>query len=140
MKYDILLLGLFGIVACPSYSLPTISARQSSITRNDIQNGLCKPFTLIFARGTTELGNLGGIVGPPLVSELQKILPGGSSALAVQGVNYPANVAGFLAGGDSQGSSDMADFAAKSCAATKIILAGYRYEDMRPLQNHSPAF
>ena len=77
-------------------------------TRNDITGGLpCKNFTLIFARGTFESGNIGGIVGPPFVDALVSLL--GSAQVAVQGVNnYPADVAGFLAGGSATGSSNMA--------------------------------
>jgi hypothetical protein len=77
-------------------------------TRNDIVDGLpCKPFTLIFARGTFELGNIGGLVGPPLVDALVSLL--GGDNVAVQGVdNYPADVIGFLAGGSATGSADMA--------------------------------
>lgn len=77
------------------------------VTANDILDGVCKPFTLIFARGTLESGNLGGIVGPPLVAALQSRL--GANNVAVQGVNnYPADIAGFFAGGSATGSADMA--------------------------------
>jgi hypothetical protein len=77
-------------------------------TRNDITSGLpCKNFTLIFARGTFENGNIGGIVGPPFVRALVSML--GSAQVAVQGVNnYPADVAGFNAGGSPTGSANMA--------------------------------
>ena len=77
-------------------------------TRNDIVNGLpCKNFTLIFARGTFETGNMGGLVGPPFEQALVSML--GSAQVAVQGVNnYPADVAGFLAGGSATGSQNMA--------------------------------
>ncbi|KAK6332941.1 hypothetical protein TWF718_010769 [Orbilia javanica] len=107
-------------------SLPTLLLpRQSRTTRNDLQNAACKPFTLIFARGTTETGNLGTVVGPPLISALGRVLPGGSNALAVQGVNYPANVAGFAVGGDRAGSREMAGFVSGVCGESKVILAGY---------------
>ncbi|KAF3314741.1 hypothetical protein TWF173_004551 [Orbilia oligospora] len=100
--------------------------RQSRTTRNDLQNGsACKPFTLIFARGTTEVGNLGTVVGPPLISALGRVLPGGANSLAIQGVNYPANVAGFAVGGDRAGSRDMAALVSGVCEGSKIILAGY---------------
>jgi Cutinase len=77
-------------------------------TRNDITSGQpCKEFTLIFARGTTESGNIGDIVGPPFVNALNGLL--GASNVAVQGVNnYPADIPGFLAGGSATGSADMA--------------------------------
>lgn len=69
------------------------------VTRNDIVNGICKPFTLIFARGTTEQGNIGSIVGPPFVLALQKVF--GANNVAVQGVNnYPATTDDYCAGGE----------------------------------------
>ncbi|KAF3082709.1 hypothetical protein TWF706_001593 [Orbilia oligospora] len=104
---------LLSAIAPLTTSHPTLLVpRQSRTTRNDLQNGsACKPFTLIFARGTTEVGNLGTVVGPPLISALGRVLPGGANALAVQGVNYPANVAGFAVGGDRAGSRDMAALA-----------------------------
>ena len=43
-------------------------------TDNDLLNGVCKNLTLIFARGTTESGNVGGIVGPPFVNALVSML------------------------------------------------------------------
>ncbi|KAF3909282.1 Cutinase [Dactylellina cionopaga] len=117
---------IFTFISQSIDAFPTpIFARQSSNTRNDLQNGDCKAFSLIFARGTTETGNIGVVVGPAFISALGKALPGGSKALAIQGVNYPADVPGFLAGGDAAGSQDMADFAAKACSSTAIILAGY---------------
>ena len=92
-------------VAVPVESGPVIlDLRQAgSDTRNDLTNGSpCKAVTIIFARGTTESGNVGTIAGPPFFSAL------GSTNVAVQGVDYPADVAGFLAGGDAAGSATMA--------------------------------
>ena len=66
--------------------------------RNDIIGGKCKPVTLIFARGTSELGNIGQIVGPPFVVALEKEF--GRGNVAVQGVNdYPAISADYCTGG-----------------------------------------
>ena len=53
--------------ANPDTSLADIEKRQGASTRNDLINGVCKKVTVIFARGTTEPGNLGTVVGPPLV-------------------------------------------------------------------------
>jgi hypothetical protein len=83
-----------------------ILARQSFV--GDTQNGLsgpCKPYTVIFARGTTESGNVGAVAGPPFFQALASRV--GSGNLAVQGVNYAADVAGFLVGGDPVGSRTM---------------------------------
>lgn len=75
----------------------------------DTYNGLggaCTEYTLVFARGTTEPGNVGILVGPPLITAITDIT--GTSALTVQGVNnYGATVDGYLAGGDPAGSTEM---------------------------------
>jgi cutinase len=73
----------------------------------DTQNGLdgaCKGMTVIFARGTTEAGNVGSVAGPPFFQALSTKVGGD---LAVQGVDYPADIPGFLAGGDANGSKKM---------------------------------
>jgi hypothetical protein len=94
----------------PSASVPSASELAGAVagcqgvsavgvTRNDIVNGICKPFTLIFARGTTEQGNIGSIVGPPFVLALQKVF--GANNVAVQGVNnYPADTTDYCTGGE----------------------------------------
>lgn len=88
---------------------------------------MCKAFTLIFARGTTENGNIGDIVGPPFVAALNSML--GSSQVAVQGVNnYPADIAGFEAGGSATGSQNMAQLIAQTMQQfpkTKLCVSGY---------------
>lgn len=72
------------------------------------QNGLsgpCKAVTVIFARGTSEIGNVGSVTGPPFFQALGNKI--GNEQLAVQGVDYPANVAGIIALGDPAGSKKM---------------------------------
>jgi cutinase len=74
-------------------------------TYNEL-GGRCTEYTIIFARGTTEPGNVGVLVGPPLFDALEELIP--SSALTIQGVNdYSASVAGYLEGGDPAGSAEM---------------------------------
>ena len=74
-------------------------------TYNEL-GGTCKTYTVIFARGTTEPGNVGILTGPPLFDALRDVV--GKSALTIQGVNdYTASIAGYLAGGDSAGSAMM---------------------------------
>lgn len=80
----------------------------------------------IFARGTTEIGNLGTIVGPGFGRALEDRM----GDVAVQGVDYPAVVAGFLAGGSNSGAETMADLARTAisqCPGTPILMSGYRY-------------
>ncbi|CRG87219.1 Cutinase [Talaromyces islandicus] len=99
----------------------------ATTTYNELGNESCADYTLIFARGTAEPGNVGVLVGPPFVWALQDIL--GEDGLTVQGVNnYAASVAGYLAGGDADGSSNMASLisqAHSSCPNTKVIASGY---------------
>lgn len=102
----------------------------SSSTKNDVTDGVCRPVTYIFARGTTETGNMGSTVGPALESALESAF--GSAKVATQGVTYPADTAGAVSGAtdpaDAEGAKTMASLAKQalsSCPTTKIILAGY---------------
>ncbi len=100
--------GATGIPASAENPAGCANINLAGETFNDITDGSpCKNFTLIFARGTFENGNVGGIVGPPFIDSLQSML--GTAQVAVQGVNnYPADVAGFMAGGSATGSANMA--------------------------------
>ncbi|TFK97297.1 cutinase-domain-containing protein [Pterulicium gracile] len=94
-------------------------------TENELA-GACKAVTLIYARGTTEPGNVGGNTGQALFTALRSRL--GAAAIAVQGVNYSATVAGYLQGGDPAGSTTMFNLinqAASKCPSTKIVIGGY---------------
>ncbi|KAJ8061772.1 hypothetical protein OCU04_009569 [Sclerotinia nivalis] len=91
-----------------------------------IEARACKAVTVIFARGTGEIGTLGTVVGPPFLEALQSTL--GSSAVTMTGVDYPADVEGFLEGGDAAGSQTMATMVTStlaSCPKTKIVMSGY---------------
>lgn len=115
-------------------------ARQAGGAQNfagDTQNGLtsasgainCAQTIVIFARGTTETGNVGTLTGPPFFQALATAVGGGTTAqLVVQGVDYPADVAGFLAGGDAGGSQLMAQLtqeAVGNCSSSKVVISGY---------------
>lgn len=66
----------------------------------------CANLTIVFARGTSEVGNIGLVVGPELFDAVAERL-GSDSTLAVQGVNYQASIPGFLQGGDPAGGEQM---------------------------------
>ncbi|KAF4307203.1 putative cutinase protein [Botryosphaeria dothidea] len=86
----------------------------------------CKAMVVIFARGTTEPPPIGLIAGPPLQDALEAQM--GAGNVDFQGVDYPANVAGFLAGGDAGGSKDMAQMvtqAVTDCPDSDVVMAGY---------------
>ncbi|KAF5870952.1 putative cutinase precursor protein [Botrytis fragariae] len=91
-----------------------------------IEARACSDVTVIFARGTTETGTLGTVVGPPFLSALKSAL--GSSSVTMNGVDYPADVPGFLEGGDPTGSKTMASMVTStlsSCPDTKVVISGY---------------
>lgn len=102
------------------------------MTQNDVKDGVCKPVTVLFARGTTEQGNMGTLAGPPFVQAVGQSV--GADSVAVQGVDYPADIPGFLAGGDKGGSALMAQMVGqvmKACPTTSLVMAGYRYSSSR---------
>lgn len=101
-------------LALSAFAAPT--ARQS-----------CADVTVFFARGTTEPGTVGITVGPALRSDLERTLTGKSVSFI--GVEYPADIAGFLAGGSREGAANMANgvtSTANRCPNTKIVISGYR--------------
>ncbi len=109
-----------------AFSAPVLESRQTGDTRNDVLNKVCAPVTVVFARGTTETGNVGTLTGPPFFTALQSAV----GQIAVQGVDYPADIPGFLAGGDSAGATTMAQLvgqAVSQCPQTKVVVSGYRY-------------
>lgn len=102
-----------------SVAPPSCLGITNGTTDNDLMNGVCKNLPLVFARGTTENGNVGDIVGPPFVHALVSML--GEAQVAVQGVNnYPSDVQDFLAGGSVTGSQKMTQ-----CPVTKLCVSGY---------------
>ncbi|ROV88431.1 hypothetical protein VSDG_09251 [Cytospora chrysosperma] len=97
-------------------------------TRDDLNNGVCGDVLVIFARGTSEPGNVGALVGPEFFVAIQDTLESGST-LAVQGVgDYGATVTGYLQGGEPGASLEMASLVTQAftkCPQTKIVLSGY---------------
>jgi cutinase len=71
---------------------------------------------------------MGVIVGLPFLNMLKSTL--GADNVDYEGVDYNNGVAGYLSGGDSAGSTKMAQMIrdkASSCPSTKIVVSGYRY-------------
>ncbi|KAI9743231.1 MAG: hypothetical protein M1818_003077 [Claussenomyces sp. TS43310] len=112
-----------GLITSTEQTLATLS--QTSTTQNGL-SGPCKQLTVIFARGTSEPGNVGFSTGPAWFDTFLGLI--GLDALAFQGVDYSASVNGFLQGGDLAGISLMASLvqqALSKCPATKVVMSGY---------------
>ncbi|KAJ1559153.1 hypothetical protein HK405_011787, partial [Cladochytrium tenue] len=102
------------------------TANLASSVQNGLVDGQCGALTVVFARGTNEQGNVGTLVGPPFLQSLAGMV--GAANLVAQGVDYAADVQGFLVGGDPTGSALMASLvqgAMTQCPATKVVMAGY---------------
>jgi cutinase len=71
---------------------------------------------------------MGTVAGPPFVSAIGRMM--GAASVAVQGIDYPADIPGFLAGGDKTGSALMAQMVGQvrtKCPDTALVMAGYSY-------------
>lgn len=82
-----------GLAACAAVPSTTTCVPQvgGGITEEGVVNkNCCAELTVIFARGTTESGNLGSVIGPPLLAALRASL--GVSNVLGQGVDYPASL------------------------------------------------
>ncbi|KAM0723537.1 hypothetical protein Q7P37_000524 [Cladosporium fusiforme] len=122
------------LLASTAAALPALETRQfggrvgSTIT--ELEDGACRDVTFIFARGSTERGNIGSTVGPPTCSGLKSEY--GSDKVACQGVGgpYRASVgSNALPEGTTRESYGEAqrlfDLAASQCPDTIIVAAGY---------------
>ncbi|PMD23136.1 carbohydrate esterase family 5 protein [Hyaloscypha hepaticicola] len=76
--------------------------------------------SVIFARGTAEPGNVGILTGPPFFAAIAEYL-NGTNQLAIQGVDYPADITGFLEGGSPIGVAVMCAAAALPANTTAKI-------------------
>jgi cutinase len=56
-----------------------------------VNGNCCTDVTIVFARGTTEGGNVGAGAGPPMFKSLRAKI--GNNRVTVQGVDYPADAA-----------------------------------------------
>ncbi|KAM0529507.1 hypothetical protein ACHAPS_000916 [Verticillium nonalfalfae] len=111
---------------------PAIAA---SIVSNELTLGGCRDVIFVFARGTSEQGNMGTLVGPPLSSGLKSTY--GDSRVATEGINYAAIPApNFLPGGtDGPSIAAMSSVllgAAMNCPASKVVVGGYRSIESLP--------
>ncbi|KAL0931553.1 cutinase precursor [Colletotrichum truncatum] len=110
-------------------ALPTEDKRQlGSVgsTANEFKTGGCKDIIFVWARGSTEIGNMGTVVGPPVANRLKKAF----SSVAVQGVDYGARLdTNFLPGGaDPAGISEMESILkniASKCPQSIVVTGGY---------------
>lgn len=114
-------------------SEPTLlSERQSTtgISSNEFTLLGCRPVIFLFARGSSEVGNMGSTVGPPTSNGIKSAF--GVTNVVTEGVDYPALLSTNLlpGGADLGGIATMKGLIndAAECAGSKIVVAGYRYD------------
>ncbi|KAK3627262.1 hypothetical protein LTR56_013754 [Elasticomyces elasticus] len=108
--------------SAPSYGGST--KYSSGATASDIDNNTgCTALTVIFARGTSESGNIGFVAGPPMFKQLISDL--GASKLTLQGVVHPADAAGNANCGAAGDAAMAKEVSTMHCSSTKVVFSGY---------------
>jgi len=130
MKFQLFVAAFAALAAAaPTPADGELAIRQSvGITANEYTRSGCKPVIFFFARGSTEVGNMGSTVGPPTGNGLKSAF--GSSRVAVEGIDYAALLStNFLPGGaDPAGIAEMRALfndAASKCPDSILVGGGY---------------
>ncbi|PPJ50684.1 hypothetical protein CBER1_07704 [Cercospora berteroae] len=120
------------LLAATAIAAPTemLEARQAvGNSASELENGACRPLILIFARGSTQPGNLGDL-GSATCNQLKTAY--GSTRVACQGVGgaYSASLAAnILPEGTTSGAWDEAirlfNLARSKCPNSKVVAGGY---------------
>lgn len=92
MKSSLLTIAAVACLSRAAPSVPTINVDKRQFTSNDVASGNCKKVTFVFARASTEIGNMGESMGPAVCSGLKLKFSG---QVACQGVGgaYSAGLA-----------------------------------------------
>ncbi|KAK2054403.1 cutinase [Colletotrichum caudatum] len=96
------------------------------ITAKEFTQGGCKDVIMLFARGSTEVGNMGTVCGPSTANNVKAKF----SSVAVEGVDYAAALAtnALPGGADPLGVAEMKRLIAKAnseCPDSKLVVGGY---------------
>jgi cutinase len=97
-------------------------------TATEFTDAGCRPIIMLFARGSTEVGNMGTICGPPTANGLKSAF--GSTNVAVEGINYGALISTNLVrgGADPAGVREMQRLigeAVTQCPDSQLVVGGY---------------
>ncbi|KAM7192312.1 Cutinase domain containing protein [Naviculisporaceae sp. PSN 640] len=133
MHSTILLPVLAALAAASPIAVDTsISARQIlgrvGTTATEFTDRGCRPIIMFFARGSTEVGNMGTVVGPDVGNGVKDVF--GRDQVAVEGIDYAALLStNFLPGGaDLLGIREMKrqiEKAVNQCPTSRIVVGGY---------------
>ncbi|KAI0873251.1 carbohydrate esterase family 5 protein [Hypoxylon argillaceum] len=98
-------------------------------TANEFLDGGCRPVIFLYARGSTQDGNIGSSPGPQTIDQLKAKL-GGDLVVAAQGLAYPASLLDNLRpeGCDPDDAASFAALisqAAAQCPTARLVISGY---------------
>jgi len=124
----------FSIIQCIAIASLAAAApnqlEKRQITQNDLTTGACKKVIFIFARASTEPGNMGMSMGPTVCSGLRSKYGAGNVACQGVGGAYSAGLvdnvapAGTTAGAIAE-ATKMFTTADSKCASSVITAGGY---------------
>ncbi|KAI0808774.1 carbohydrate esterase family 5 protein [Xylaria sp. FL0064] len=97
-------------------------------TANEFLDGGCRPVIFLYARGSTQDGNIGSSPGPQTIDQLKAAV--GTTTVAAQGLDYPASLLDNLRAqgcdpDDAANFGDLITQAATECPSSKLVIAGY---------------
>ncbi|KAJ5107108.1 hypothetical protein N7456_003783 [Penicillium angulare] len=108
---------------------PTGVQSRQYISASDVDDGNCKSTMFIFARGSTEVGNMGTVVGPEVCDALSTQLGGDLGCQGVGGAYTAGLGENFLpqntAPQDIQAAVDEFNSCNTKCPNAKIVAGGY---------------
>jgi cutinase len=107
-------------VGCALTTLGAVAVPASAATTTGTS---CPSVYVLFARGTSESGTLGTIVGPDFTSAVESNLPG--TSVSIWGDPYAASVNQSSAGPGATDMTDELESDASSCPNAKFVLGGY---------------
>ncbi|KAF7192370.1 putative cutinase 1 [Pseudocercospora fuligena] len=128
--FDFLLMSL---LALNTIALPTDAIQQRAsvgINETELEDGPCRDVTFIWARASTETGNMGGSLGPLLCDDLKAYYEEDNVACQGVGGAYAADlISNTYPLGTSQGAIDEAtrlfNLANTKCPETQVVAGGY---------------
>ncbi|KAK2016748.1 cutinase [Colletotrichum eremochloae] len=96
------------------------------IIAKEFSQGGCKDVIMLFARGSTEVGNMGTVCGPPTANNIKSKF----QSVAVEGVDYAAALStnALPGGADPLGIREMKRLIEKAnteCPDSKLVVGGY---------------
>ncbi|KAF2624225.1 carbohydrate esterase family 5 protein [Macroventuria anomochaeta] len=125
---SMLITALAGLAAASPLETRQFGLGGTGSTSNEFSQGGCRDILFAWARGSTEIGNMGTVVGPPTSDGLKQEF--GDNAVATEGIDYAATIGtNAIPGGTDTASKrlmqDTLNSMAQKCPDSVIVAGGY---------------